>query len=146
MINTVALMGRLTYEPEIKSTASGVSVLRFQIAVDRNYQRQGTERQADFIDCVAWRQTAEFISRYFHKGSLIAVEGSIQTQNYTDKDGNNRKSVEVVANNVSFCGSRNDNGAGAPNQAAFEQPAPSYASAQSSDFEEIVDDEDDLPF
>ncbi|MBQ3904244.1 MAG: single-stranded DNA-binding protein [Eubacterium sp.] len=144
MINTVALMGRLTYEPELKTTASGVSVLRFQIAVDRNYQRQGTERQADFIDCVAWRQTAEFVSRYFHKGSLIAVEGSIQTQNYTDKDGNNRKSVEVVANNVSFCGSKND-GAGAPAQ-AFEQPAPSYASAQSSDFEEIVDDEDDLPF
>lgn len=147
MINTVALMGRLTYDPELKSTASGVSVLRFQIAVDRNYQRQGTERQADFIDCVAWRQTAEFVSRYFHKGSLIAVEGSIQTQNYTDKDGNNRKSVEVVANNVSFCGSRNESGTGAPAQnAAFEQPAPSYASAQGSDFEEIVDDEDDLPF
>lgn len=148
MINTVALMGRLTYDPELKSTASGVSVLRFQIAVDRNYQRQGTERQADFIDCVAWRQTAEFVSRYFRKGSLIAVEGSIQTQNYTDKDGNNRKSVEVVANNVSFCGSKNDSGTNAPaQQAAFEQPAPSYASAQGSDFEEIVDeDEDDLPF
>lgn len=140
-------MGRLTYDPELKSTASGVSVLRFQIAVDRNYQRQGTERQADFIDCVAWRQTAEFVSRYFRKGSLIAVEGSIQTQNYTDKDGNNRKSVEVVANNVSFCGSKNESGTNAPaQQEAFEQPAPSYASAQGSDFEEIVDDEDDLPF
>ncbi len=138
-------MGRLTYEPELKTTGSGVSVLRFQIAVDRNYQRQGTERQADFIDCVAWRQTAEFVSRYFHKGSMIAVEGSIQTQNYTDKDGNNRKSVEVVANNVSFCGSRNE-GAGASQAPSFEQPAPSYASAQGSDFEEIVDDDDDLPF
>jgi single-strand DNA-binding protein len=146
MINTVALMGRLTYEPELRSTAGGVSVLRFQIAVDRNYQRAGTERQADFIDCVAWRQTAEFVSRYFHKGSLIAVEGSIQTQNYTDKDGKNRKSVEVVANNVSFCGSKNESGAGAqPNE--YEQPAPNYASAQTSDFEEIIDDdEDDLPF
>lgn len=144
MINTVALMGRLTYDPELKSTAAGVSVLRFQIAVDRNYQRQGTERQADFIDCVAWRQTAEFISRYFRKGSMIAVEGSIQTQNYTDKDGNNRKSVEVVANNVSFCGSKTESGSGsAP---SYEQPAPSYASAQGSDFEEIVDDDDDLPF
>ncbi len=144
MMNMVALMGRLTYEPELRTTPSGVSVLRFQIACDRSYQKSGTERQADFIDCVAWRQTADFISRYFHKGSMIAVEGSIQTQNYTDKNGNQRKSVEVVANNVNFCGSRNEGGA-APAQ-AFEQPAPSYASAQSSDFEEIVDDDDDLPF
>ena len=147
MINTVALMGRLTYEPELRTTPSGVSVLRFQVACDRNYQRAGAERQADFIDCVAWRQTAEFISRYFHKGSMIAVEGSIQTQNYTDKNGNNRKQVEVVANNVSFCGSRSEAGAGAPAPAqSYNQPAPSYASADSSDFEEIVDDDDDLPF
>ncbi len=147
MINTVALMGRLTYDPELRSTPSGVSVIRFQVACDRNYQKAGTERQADFIDCVAWRQTAEFISRYFHKGSMIAVEGSIQTQNYTDKNGNQRKSVEVVANNVSFCGSRSDNEGAAPApQQNYEQPAPSYSSAQSSDFEEIIDDEDDLPF
>lgn len=145
MINTVALMGRLTYEPELKTTPSGVSVIRFQIACDRNYQSQGQERQADFIDCVAWRQRAEFISRYFHKGSMIAIEGSIQTQNYTDKEGKQRKSVEVVANNVSFCGSKNDGG-NAPAPQAFEQPAPSYASAQATDFEEIVDDDDDLPF
>jgi single-strand DNA-binding protein len=144
MINMVALMGRLTYEPELKTTPSGVSVLRFQIACDRSYQSQGQERQADFIDCVAWRQRAEFISRYFHKGSMIAIEGSIQTQNYTDKNGNNRKSVEVVANNVSFCGSKADSGA-APMQ-EYNQPAPSYASADNSDFEEIVDDDDDLPF
>ena len=115
MINMVALMGRLTYEPELRTTPSGVSVLRFQVACDRNYQRSGQDRQADFIDCVAWRQTAEFISRYFHKGSMIAVEGSIQTSSYTDKN-------------------------------AFAQPAPSYASADNSDFEEIVDDDDDLPF
>lgn len=147
MINMVALMGRLTYDPELRTTPSGVSVLRFQVAVDRNYQRQGTERQADFIDCVAWRQTAEFISRYFHKGSMIAVEGTIQTQNYTDKNNQQRKSVEVVANNVSFCGSKNESNSGAPSPAqAFNQPAPSYASADTSDFEEIVDDDDDLPF
>ncbi len=144
MINTVALMGRLTFEPELKTTPSGVSVLRFQIACDRNYQRAGAERQADFIDCVAWRQTAEFISRYFHKGSMIAVEGSIQTSNYTDKNGNSRKQVEVVANNVSFCGGRNEGGA--PANPAYSQPAPSYANADNSDFEEIVDDDDDLPF
>lgn len=144
MINMVALMGRLTYDPELKTTASGVSVLRFQIACDRSYQKAGEERKADFIDCVAWRQTADFISRYFHKGSMIAVEGTIQTSNYTDKSGNNRKQVEVLANNVSFCGSKAESGTGAPN--AFNQPAPSYASADNSDFEEIVDDDDDLPF
>lgn len=142
MINTVALTGRLTYEPELKATQSGVSVIRFQVAVDRNYQAQGQERQADFIDCIAWRQTAEFISRYFHKGDMIGVEGSIQTSNFTDKDGNKRKSVDVVANNVSFCGSK---------QQSNEKPnlnvaPPTYASADNSDFEEIVDDDSDLPF
>ena len=145
MINMVALMGRLTYEPELRKTPSDVSVLRFQIACDRSYQRAGAERQADFIDCVAWRQTAEFISRYFHKGSMIAVEGTIQTSNYTDKNGNNRKQTEVLANNVSFCGSKSESGNAAPT-GGYNEPAPSYASADNSDFEEIVDDDDDLPF
>lgn len=144
MINTVALMGRLTFEPELKITPSGVSVMRFQIACDRKYQAQGQDRQADFIDCVAWRSTAEFISRYFHKGSMIAIEGSIQTSSYTDKNGQNRKQVEVVANQVSFCGGKNENNGGQSQN--FAQPAPSYASADNSDFEEIVDDDDDLPF
>jgi single-strand DNA-binding protein len=142
-MNTVALVGRLTFEPELKTTPNGVSVLRFQVAVDRAYQRAGEERKADFIDCLAWRQQAEFISRYFHKGSMIAIEGSIQTDNFTDKSGNKRKSVEVVVNRASFCGSKSDSN----NQgAAFSQPAPTYASADSSDFEEIIDDDDDLPF
>ena len=146
MINMVALMGRLTYEPELRTTQSGLSVLSFQVACDRSYQAAGQERQADFIDCVAWRQTAEFISRYFHKGSMIAVEGTIQTRNYTDKNGNNRKAVEVVANNVSFCGSKAETGSAAPTQ-DFNQPAPSYSNADNSDFEEIIgDDDDDLPF
>lgn len=144
MINMVALMGRLTYEPELKTTPSGVSVIRFQIACDRTYQKAGEERKADFIDCVAWRQTADFISRFFHKGSMIAVEGTLQTSNYTDKSGNNRKQVEVLANNVSFCGSKSESGTGTT--AAYNQPAPSYASADNSDFEEIVDEDDDLPF
>ena len=139
-------MGRLTYEPELRTTQSGISVISFQVACDRSYQSQGQERQADFIDCVAWRQTAEFISRYFHKGSMIAVEGSIQTRNYTDKNGNNRKAVEVIANNVSFCGSKAESGTGAAPTQEFSQPAPSYSSADTSDFEEIVDDDDDLPF
>lgn len=132
-INTVALMGRITYPIELKSTPNGTAVIRFQIAVDRNYQASGKEREADFIDCVAWRGTAEFISRYFHKGSMIAVEGSIQTQNFTDKDGKQRKSVEVVANNVSFCGNR-ENGS----QGVTED--------NTADFEEIVDTDEDLPF
>ena len=145
MINMVALMGRLTYEPELRKTPSDVSVLSFQVACDRSYQRAGAERQADFIDCVAWRQTAEFISRYFHKGSMIAVEGTIQTSNYTDKNGNNRKQIEVLANNVSFCGSKSESGNAAPT-GGYNEPAPSYANADNSDFEEIVDDDDDLPF
>ena len=105
MINSVVIMGRLTYEPELRATPSGVSVVRFQVAVDRSYQKAGEERKTDFIDVTAWRQTAEFVSKYFHKGSMIAVEGSIQTDNFTDKDGNKRKSVQLVANQVSFCGS-----------------------------------------
>ena len=97
MINVVAIMGRLTYDPELRTTPTGVSVVRFQVAVDRNFQRAGEERKADFIDVTAWRQTAEFVSKYFRKGSMIAVEGSIQTDNFTDKDGNKRKSVQVPA-------------------------------------------------
>ena len=154
-MNTVALMGRLTYEPELRSTNEGVSVLRFQIAINRRYQKAGEERKADFIDCVAWRDRADFISRYFHKGSMIAVEGSIRTDTYTDKDNNQRKSVEVEVNNVSFCGSRSetegDSYVPAPQQQQqnrVEQPAPSYSNATGGDFEEIIDDEedDDLPF
>ena len=145
MINMVALMGRLTYEPELRKTPSDVSVLRFQVACDRSYQRAGAERQADFIDCVAWRQTAEFISRYFHKGSMIAVEGTIQTSNYTDKNGNNRKQIEVLANNVAVCGSKGESG-NAASTGGYNEPAPGYANADNSDFEEIVDDDDDLPF
>ena len=143
MINSVVIMGRLTYDPELRTTPSGVSVVRFQVACDRNYQKSGEERKADFIDVTAWRQTVEFVSRYFRKGSMIAVEGSIQTDSYTDRDGNKRKSFQVVANNVSFCGSKSETGTG--NQ-VYNQPAPSYASADNSDFEEIVDDDDDLPF
>ncbi len=144
MINTVVLMGRLTFDPELRTTPSGVSVVQFQVACDRNYVRQGEDRKSDFIDVTAWRQTAEFVSRYFRKGSMIAIEGSIQTDNFTDKDGNKRKSVRVVANNVSFCGSKAENGTGAA--PAFAQPAPSYANADNSDFDEIVGDDDDLPF
>ena len=149
MINMVALMGRLTYEPELKSTPNGVSVLRFQVACDRTYQKDSQNRQADFIDCVAWRQTAQFISRYFHKGSMIAVEGTLQTSNYTDKDGNKRKQIEVLANNVSFCGGKSENGSQGTQGAQNEQYTQGgmNINPDTSDFEEIVDDtDDDLPF
>ena len=138
MINMVALMGRLTFEPELKTTPAGVSVIRFQVACDRNFQRAGQERQADFIDCVAWRQTAEFISRYFHKGSMIAIEGTLQTSNYTDKNGHQRKQVEVLANNVSFCGSKTEQG-----NSITQQRNPNL-NVSNDDFEEIIDD--DMPF
>lgn len=128
MINSVVIMGRLTYEPELKTTTNGKSVINFQIACDRQYRTAGQERKADFIDCQAWRQTAEFISRYFHKGSMIAVEGSVQTSSFTDNEGNRHKTVTIIANNVSFCGSKQQ-----------DSPVP-----VSNGFEDIEDD--DLPF
>lgn len=138
-MNIVALTGRLTYEPELRTTPSGLSVISFQIACDRQYQAKGEERKADFIDVTAWRQTAEFISRYFHKGSMIAIEGTIQTENFTDKEGNKRKSVTVVANNVSFCGSDN-NGNNTKNDRTAKK------SVTQVDEDDIVDDDEDLPF
>lgn len=143
MINNVVIMGRLTFEPELRATPSGVAVVRIQIAVDRQYQAKGEERKADFIDITAWRQTADFISRYFHKGDMNAVEGSIQTENFTDKDGKKRKSVTVVANNVSFCGSKAKSDTNNP---AFSQPSTDDNNAEIDDFIEIIDDNDDLPF
>ena len=100
MINRVILMGRLTADPELKTTASGISVTSFSIAVDRSYVKNGEERKADFINIVCWRQTAEFVCRYFSKGSLIALEGQLQTRTFQAKDGTNRHITEVVADNV----------------------------------------------
>ena len=137
MINSVVLMGRLTAAPELKKTQSGLSVTTFSIAVDRNYRRE--ERQTDFINIVAWRQTAEFICNYFKKGQMIAVEGSIQTRNYEDRNGNKRTAFEVVDNNVSFCGEKRDSGSAADNEPA------AYSNATESDFTEFSGD-DDLPF
>ncbi len=146
MINNVVLMGRLVATPELRSTGTGVSVASFTIAVERAFAKAGEQRQADFIDCVAWRQTAEFITRYFQKGSMIAVTGNIQTRNFEDKNGNKRKAVEVVVDNASFCGSKAESGTtGGYSAPAPAAPAPSFASASESDFEEITED-DDLPF
>ena len=101
MLNVVVLSGRLTADPELKTTQNGVSVCSFSIAVERRY-RQGEERQADFINIVTWRSSAEFVSKYFKKGQMIAVRGAIQTRRYQDKDGNNRTAFEVVADDVQF--------------------------------------------
>ncbi|MCH5192254.1 MAG: single-stranded DNA-binding protein [Oscillospiraceae bacterium] len=108
MLNTAIIMGRLTADPELRTTQSGLSVTSFTVAVDRAYKR-GDERQTDFINIVAWRSTADFVSRYFRKGQMIAVQGSIQVRNYEDKNGNKRTAVEIVADSVSFCGNKNDN-------------------------------------
>ena len=150
MLNCAVLMGRLVADPELRTTTSGISVTSFRIAVDRSFVRQGEERQADFIDIVAWRQTAEFVSRYFRKGSMIAVQGSIQTRSYEDKQGNKRTAVEVVADNVSFCGSKSESGTMGGSRpyenAAPAAPAATYASGSMGDFESIEDDDDSLPF
>lgn len=105
-MNKVILMGRLTADPELKTTPSGISVTSFSLAIDRKYAKQGEERKTDFINIVAWRQRAEFICKYFKKGQLIALDGSIETSSYVDKNGNNRTAFEVVAENVYFTGDK----------------------------------------
>ena len=109
MINVITLMGRLVATPELKTTNSGVEVCSFTIAVDRNYASNG-EKLTDFINIQAWRGTAKFICNYFQKGQMIALNGSLQSRQYTDKDGNKRTAYEVVADNVSFCGSKSESG------------------------------------
>ncbi len=144
MLNCAVIMGRLTADPELRQTPSGVSVTRFTVAVDRGYVKPGEERKADFINVVAWRQTAEFVSRYFQKGSMIAVQGSIQTGSY-EKDGVKRYTVEISADNVSFCGSKSETGTnGAPSTTA-PAAAPSFSNGSADDFAAMADD-DDLPF
>lgn len=152
MLNLAALMGRLTADPELRYTqGSNIPVTTFTLAVERSYVKQGTERQTDFIDIVAWRSTAEFVSRYFRKGQLVAVQGSIQTRTYEDKQGNKRKAVEIVADNVHFAEPKRDNYSSAPrfDQAPrFDAAAPvsapaAFSSGSVNDFEPV---EDDLPF
>ena len=143
MFNLVVLTGRLTADPELKTTQSGISVTSFSIAVDRRY-RAGEERQTDFINIVAWRQSAEFVAKYFKKGNMIGIEGSIQTRKYTDKNGNNRTAFEVVANNVQFVETKRDS---APSAVEANAPAASFSNAGANDFADLGDiADDDLPF
>lgn len=130
MLNAVIIMGRLTADPELRKTQNGTAVSSFTVAVERRFQRE----QTDFINVVAWKQTAEFVEKYFHKGDMIALRGSIQQRNYEDKNGNKRAAVEVVADEVSFCGSKGENTQ--KNGAQF---------TEHNDFEEIPVT-DDLPF
>ena len=159
MLNVVALTGRLVADPELKTTQSGNSVCTFRVAVDRSYVPQGEERQADFITVTAWRKTAEFVSKYFQKGSMISVQGRLETRQYQDKNGNNRTATEVLAAEVGFCGSK---AADKPATASYEKQtanhvreanaahsalpaAPSYEQGNMDDFATIPDD-GDLPF
>lgn len=135
MLNNVVIMGRICNDLELRKTSSDVSKCRFTVAVDRRYTKPGEEKQTDFIDVLAWRNTAEFVSKYFRKGEMIAIQGAIQTGSY-EKDGIKRKTFEIVADNVSFCGSKNDNNT---------TTAPTFATPTPADFSVVVDD-GDLPF
>ena len=157
-MNIVTLIGRLTADPELKHTQSGIAMTRFRIAVDRPFAKQADERQADFIDIVAWRQQAEFIAKYFSKGNRIALTGSIRTGSYTAQDGSKRYTTEVFVDKVEFCESKNsssssynggyDGGSSYSNRQSYRQesaPAPSYSNGSNDDFVDIPTDED-LPF
>ena len=159
MLNHITIMGRLTRDPELRRTGSGIAVASFTVAVDRDFGgRDGGERETDFIDCVAWRQTGEFVSKYFTKGSMIVVSGRLQIRNWTDKDGNKRRSAEVVADNCYFGESKRTSEGGSAyggNTYAgsnYSAPAPSYggysapAGAPASDLAMLDDDDAQLPF
>lgn len=160
MLNRIVLMGRLTRDPELRRTQSGTAVVSFSVACDRDYAAQGAERETDFIDIVAWRGTAEFVEKYFSKGRMIVVGGRLQIRNWQDKEGNKRRSAEVVADNVYFGDSKRDNADGGSfnqsqgyaqsfNQVPQQQPAyqaPQNVSVAPSDFSMLSDDDPDLPF
>lgn len=161
MLNHIIIMGRLTRDPELRRTGSGVAVASFTLAVDRDFApRDGGERETDFIDCVAWRQTGEFVSKYFTKGRMAVVSGRLQIRNWTDKEGNKRRSAEVVADNVYFGDSKRDSdggngsysgsyggssyGAAPAGNSYGGYSVPSGAPA--SDFAMLEDDDAQLPF
>ena len=164
MLNVVAIMGRVVANPELRQTPQGTSVTTFSVACDRSFARQGEERQCDFFDVTCWRQTADFVCKYFQKGSLIAIDGRLQSRRYTDKNGNNRTAIEIVANNVNFAGPKSTNGgngnynnnsyaAPASNNGGYNAPrantmeaAPSYSAGSDDEFAFVDDSNDDLPF
>ena len=148
MLNKIILMGRLTRDPELRRTGTGTAVTSFSLAVDRDFKSQSGEKETDFIDIVAWRSTAEFVSKYFTKGRMAVVEGRLQIRDWTDKDGGKRRSAEVVADNVYFGDSKRDGGysSGYSAAPAYKNAAPSNFNAGGSDFAEIGEDDGELPF
>ena len=161
MLNHIVIMGRLTRDPEIRRTGTGIAVASFSVAVERDFgKNENGEKETDFIDCVAWRTTGEFVSKYFTKGSMIVVSGRLQIRGWTDKDGNKRRSAEVVADNVYFGESkRSSEGSGSyggsysSGNSPYSAPAaPAYggyqapAAAPASDFAMLDDDDAQLPF
>ena len=161
MLNHIIIMGRLTRDPELRRTGSGVAVANFTLAVDRDFSgKDGSEKETDFIDCVAWRQTGEFVSKYFTKGRMACVSGSLQIRKWKDKDGNERRSAEIVADAVYFADSKNtaENGTSSPAAApAANSYAPNEyqrsavaahnaAAPAAGSFAPIYDDDGELPF
>ena len=152
MLNRIDIMGRLTRDPELRHTQSQTPVASFTLAVDRDFgSRDGGERQTDFIDCVAWRQTAEFVSKYFRKGSMAVVSGRLQIRDWTDRDGGKRRSAEVVVDNIYFGESRRRDGEDTGSTGYSTSSYPSYSdsgkpAASYGGFQELEGDESDLPF
>ena len=141
MLNLVAIMGRLAADPQMRQTQSGKSVASFRVAVDRGRKDANGQNQTDWLDVVAWDKAADFVSRYFPKGSMIAVTGRLQSRNYQDKNGNNRTAIEIVAQNVSFCGEKKQEKSFQP----ANENALNFAQGGNDDFAPI-EDADDLPF
>ena len=149
MLNHITIMGRLTRDPELRRTGSGIAVASFTVAVDRDFGgRDGGEKETDFIDCVAWRQTGEFVSKYFTKGRMAVVSGRLQIRTWTDKDGNKRRSAEVVADNVYFGESKQNSDSNYGGNSYNSAPAPSYGgyTAPGQDFAPLEDIDTKLPF
>ena len=150
MLNKIILMGRLTRDPELRRTQSGTAVTSFSLAVDRDFKSQAGEKETDFIDVVAWRNTAEFVSRYFTKGRMAVVEGRLQIRDWTDRDGAKRRSAEVIAENVYFGDSKREGGSDYSSAPAYSAPYSGYAAPAApgghSDFAEIGEEDGELPF
>lgn len=147
MLNRWIGMGRLARDPELRRTQSGTAVASFSIAVDRDFKSQDGERETDWIDIVAWRSTAEFVSKYFTKGSSIVVEGRLQIRSYTDKEGNKRRVAEIVADNVYFGGSKKeDGGTGGTSKSQGQMDQEPEYDDPGANFEEIEGDDEEMPF
>lgn len=148
MLNHITIMGRLVRDPELRRTGSGIAVTSFTLAVDRDYKAKDAEKETDFIDCVAWRNTGEFVGKYFTKGRMAVVSGKLQIRGWTDKDGNKRRTAEVLAENVYFADSKSEGTDSKQNAGGFvppAYPAGSYAPPV-GDFAPLDDDDAQLPF